>query len=553
MIDPNHGATEAGTGIDLLPRNHVCPGCASLCAASQDRYALIAYIEVNRRRVKIAVMDKYVKKILEANVYDAAVQTPLDPARNLSQRLKVNVLLKREDLQPVFSFKVRGAYNKISRLPEEKRKKGVVTASAGNHAQGVALAAQRLGIRATIVMGENTPSIKVNAVKSFGGEVILHGDTYDEAAALARTLAEKKGYTYVHPFDDDDVIAGQGTIGLEILRQHTGNLDAVYVPVGGGGLITGIGAYVKYRRPNTRIIGVECEGSDAMCRALEAGRRVSLKAEELDQFADGTAVLQVGRKTFDLAKSVVDEVVTVSIDEICAAVKDIFEDTRVIAEPSGALAVAGMKNHVSRGQSVVALVSGANVNFDRLRHISERTEVGEKREILLGVTIPEKAGSFHRFCSTIGKRSITEFNYRFAADDSAEVLVGIQTNPGEDRQRLIRKLERHYRVEDLSANEVAVLHVRHMVGGVAEIENEKLFRFEFPEKPGALLKFLTVLGNKFNISMFHYRNHGSAYGRVLVGVQVPDTEMKPFLAQLSNINYRFWNETDNPAYHQFLK
>ena len=501
----------------------------------------------------IVVMDRYVRKILEANVYEAAVQTPLDRAKALSKRLGSDILLKREDLQPVFSFKIRGAYNRIHRLEESARARGVITASAGNHAQGVALAAQRLGCDAHIVMGENTPSIKIDAVKSFGGRVILHGDSYDEAALHARELSKREGYTYVHPFDDEDVIAGQGTIGMEILRQHTGRLDAVYVPVGGGGLIGGIGAYIKYLRPQTKIIGVECEGSAGMRAAMDAGRRVTLKAEELDQFADGTSVRQVGRETFRLARKVVDTVVTVNIDEICAAIKDIFEDTRVIAEPSGALAVAGLKNHISEGETAVAVISGANVNFDRLRHISERTEVGEQREILLGVTIPEKAGSFRQFCSTIGKRSITEFNYRYASEGQAHVLVGIQTTPGEDRGRVIEKLRQRYEVVDLSANEVAVLHVRHMVGGVACIEDEKLFRFEFPEKPGALLKFLTVLGNRFNISMFHYRNHGSAYGRVLVGIQVPDGEMKAFLKDLGNINYRFWNETNNPAYQQFLR
>ena len=498
-------------------------------------------------------MDKYVKKILEANVYDVADQTPLDSANNLSARLGATVLLKREDLQPVFSFKVRGAYNKISQLSEDAKARGVITASAGNHAQGVALAAARLGIHAHIVMGENTPSIKANAVRSFGGQVILYGDSYDEAAVHAATLAKQQGYTYVHPFDDEDVIAGQGTIGVEILRQHTAALDAIYVPVGGGGLISGIGAYVKYLRPGTRIVGVECEGSDAMKRALAAGRRISLKADELDQFADGTAVRQVGRRTFALAKRVIDDVITVSIDEICAAIKDIFEDTRVIAEPAGALAVAGAKNQARRGETVVALVTGANVNFDRLRHISERTEVGEKREILLGVTIPEKPGSFRRFCSIIGKRSITEFNYRYSDSVSAQVLVGVQTTPGEDRQGLIDRLARYYEVIDLSANEVAVLHVRHMVGGVSGIRGEKVYRFDFPEKPGALLKFLTVLGNDFNISMFHYRNHGAAYGRVLVGIQVPKNQQAQFERQLSNIEYRYWDETANPAYDQFLR
>jgi len=330
-------------------------------------------------------------------------------------------------------------------------------------------------------------------------------------------------------------------------------LDAIYVPVGGGGLISGIGAYVKYLRPGVRIIGVECEGSDAMQRALASGRRVTIKKEELDQFADGTAVRQVGKKTFALAERVIDEVITVSIDEICAAVKDIFEDTRVIAEPAGALAVAGLKNHAKQGETVIALVSGANVNFDRLRHISERTEVGEKREILLGVSIPEKPGSFRRFCSLIGKRSITEFNYRYADHSRAQVLVGIQTEPGEDRSRLISKVARRYKVTDLSANEAAVLHVRHMVGGVSNIPDEKLYRFEFPEKPGALLKFLTVLGDGFNISMFHYRNHGAAYGRVLVGIQVLSSQRKEFERQLSSIEYRYWDETGNTAYDQFLR
>lgn len=497
-------------------------------------------------------MEKYVKKILEANVYDVAEETPLDAAPNLSERLGVNVLLKREDLQPVFSFKIRGAYNRISQLTQAQRDKGVITASAGNHAQGVAMAATKLGITAHVVMGENTPSIKIDAVKAFGGHAILHGDSYDDAAAHAHDLSAKHGYTYVHPFDDTDVIAGQGTIGMEILRQTRDPIDAIYVPVGGGGLIGGIGAYVKYLQPDCRIIGVECEGSAGMAAALEAGRRVTLKAEDLDQFADGTSVRQVGKETFALAKKVVDEVITVSIDEICAGIKDLFEDTRVLAEPSGALAVAGLKRHAKQGENVVAIVSGANVNFDRLRHISERTEVGEKREMLLGVTIPEKPGSFRRFCSDIGKRSITEFNYRYAADGEAHVLVGIQTGVGEDRSRLIDKLSQRYEVTNLSDNEVAVLHVRHMVGGVANIENEKLFRFEFPEKPGALLKFLTVLGNDFNISMFHYRNHGSAYGRVLVGIQIPDREMPQFLKRLKSIGYRYWNETENAAYRQFL-
>lgn len=501
---------------------------------------------------RILRVEKYVKKILEANVYDVAIQTPLEMAPLLSSRTGSEVLLKREDMQPVFSFKIRGAYNKISRLTPKARKKGVITASAGNHAQGVAMAATTLGIRSRIVMGENTPSIKIDAVKAFGGEVILHGDTYDEAAGFARKEATRTGATYIHPFDDADVIAGQGTIGMEIMRQYTGSLDAVYVPVGGGGLIGGIGAFVKYLQPECKIIGVECEGSAGMSAALKAGRRVSLRAEDLDQFADGTSVRQVGKETFALAKQVVDEVITVTVDEICAAIKDLFEDTRTIAEPSGALAVAGLKKHGLKGKTVVAVVSGANVNFDRLRHISERTEVGERRELLLGVSIPEKVGSFRKFCSAIGKRSITEFNYRYAHGGPAHVLVGVQTSAAEDKSKLIMKLSERYEVQDLSDNEVAVVHVRHMVGGVAKIEDEKLFRFEFPEKPGALLKFLDLLGNEFNISMFHYRNHGSAFGRVLVGIQIPAGRMKYFLGQLDKINYRYWNESGNPAYRQFL-
>lgn len=500
-------------------------------------------------------MDRYVKKILEANVYEVADETPLDAAPLLTKRLGNHVYLKREDLQSIFSFKVRGAYNRIRRLKEKEKKKGVITASAGNHAQGVALAAGKLGIGAHIVMGENTPEIKTQAVKTLGAKVILHGDNYDEASDHAMRLARARGYTYIHPFDDPDVIAGQGTIGVEILRQHNADIDVIFVPVGGGGLIGGIGAYVKYLKPKTRIVGVECAGSACMSRSLKSGRRIVLSVDELDQFADGTAVRQVGKETFRLAKRVIDEVITVSIDEICAAIKDIFEDTRSISEPSGALAVAGLKKYVERGyrnKTLIALVSGSNVNFDRLRHISERTEVGEKREMLLGVTIPEKPGSFKQFCSQIGKRSITEFNYRYAHEGDAHVLVGIQTAEGEDRGRLISRLEKRYRVQDLSDNEVAVLHVRHMVGGVADISHEKLFRFEFPEKPGALLRFLTVLGNDYNISMFHYRNHGSSYGRVLAGIQIPDNQMKAFEKNLERIGYPYWNETMNPAYRIFL-
>ena len=501
----------------------------------------------------------YIKKILAADVYDVAEQTQLDLATGLSRRLGRQVLLKREDQQPVYSFKLRGAYNRIKKLDAATRAKGVITASAGNHAQGVALAARQLRINAVVVMGRNTPDIKVQAVARLGARIILHGDSYDEAAAHARKLCEAHGYTYVQPFNDPDVIAGQGTVGMEILRQYTDELEAIFVPVGGGGLISGVGTFVKYLRPGVKIIGVEAEGSACMWAALQAGKRVRLNPDELDQFADGTAVLQVGTETFKLAKQCVDEVIRVTTDEICAAIKDIFEDTRTISEPSGALAVAGLKRYLARAQSrsippqtYVAVVSGSNVNFDRLRHISERTEIGEGRELLLGVTIPEKPGSFRQFCAAIGKRNITEFNYRYASSLGAQVLVGIQTHP-QDRDLVLGRLASRYSLVDLSENEVAVLHVRHMVGGRAEgVEQERLFRFEFPERPGALLRFLTGLGKDFNISMFHYRNHGSAYGRVLVGIQVPKTEVSRFEASLADIGFRWWDETENPAYRLFL-
>lgn len=505
------------------------------------------------------MQNKYIKKILEADVYDVAIQSPMEQAQVLSERLESEVFLKREDLQPVFSFKLRGAYNKIRQLDVASRKRGVITASAGNHAQGVAMAAQKLNTRAVIVMGKNTPSIKVEAVRRWGARVILFGESYDQAAAHAAALCEDRGYTYVHPFDDPEVIAGQGTIGMEILQQHTGGIDAIFLPVGGGGLICGVGTYIKYLRPEVKIIGVESEGAASMWAALDAGKRVKLDPDELDQFADGTATLQVGKENFKLAKDCVDEVIRVNTDEICAAIKDIFEDTRTISEPSGALSIAGMKKYLERadepkGQRCVAVVSGANVNFDRLRHISERTEIGERREILLCVTIPEQPGSFRKFCHAIGKRAITEFNYRYADKNSAQVLVGVQTNADyADKKALLEKLGRKYSLIDLSENEVAVLHIRHMVGGRSMgLNNERLFRFEFPERPGALLRFLTGIGSRHNISMFHYRNHGSAWARVLVGVQAADDEMMSLRRELRDIGYRFWEETDNPAYRLLL-
>jgi threonine dehydratase len=526
-------------------------------------------------------VEKYVKKILASRVYDVAVETPLQPARNLSRRLGSQVLLKREDMQPVFSFKVRGAYNKIANLSEAERALGVITASAGNHAQGVALAARELGARALIVMGRNTPSIKVNAVRDLGAKVVLHGDGYDEAAAHARELVEREGYVYVHPFDDPDVIAGQGTVGMEILNQHPGRPDAIFVPVGGGGLIAGIGAYVKYLSPATRVIGVEAEGSACMTAALAAGRRVRLPFETLDLFADGTSVAQAGKETFRIARRCVDATVTVSTDEICAAIKDLFDDTRAIAEPSGALAVAGMKKWCDgrrkgvarraataekRGGAgkvstprLVAVVSGANVNFDRLRHISERAEVGEQREVVLAVTIPEEKGSFRKFCRALGRHPVSEFNYRYATDREAHVFVGIEVGDPADRHDVIGFLQgAGYAVADLTDNETAKLHVRHMVGGRASGgKRELLYRFEFPERPGALLRFLSVLGTGWNITMFHYRNHGAAWGRVLAGFEVPDgslaAERRRLTEYLARIGYRYREETGNPAYELFLR
>jgi threonine dehydratase len=507
------------------------------------------------------MLERYVKKILSSRVYDVALETPLQPARRLSARTNHRVLLKREDMQPVFSFKIRGSHNKIAQLTAEDQARGVIAASAGNHAQGVALSAQRLGLKAIVVMGRNTPSIKVNAVRELGARVVLHGDGFDEAKAHADELVTQHGYTFVHPFDDVDVIAGQGTVGMEIMNQHAGAPDAIFVPVGGGGLIAGISAYVKYLSPATRIVGVEAEGSACLSAAMQAGRRVKLPYESLDLFADGVSVAQVGKETFKVARRCVDQVITVSTDEICAAVKDLFDDTRAIAEPSGALAVAGLKRYVEAagaghsGHSLVAVVSGANVNFDRLRHISERAEVGEQREVILGVTIPEQRGSFRQFCRALGKRSVSEFNYRYARDDEAHVYVGLQVSALDDRRGVVTGLERAgYRVQDMTENEAAKLHVRHMVGGrTLGGKSELLYRFEFPERPGALLKFLSVLGTQWNITMFHYRNHGAAWGRVLVGFEAGDDNRRDLTAYLKRVGYRYWEETDNPAYQLFLR
>ena len=504
------------------------------------------------------MLETYVKKILSSRVYEVADETPLTRAATLSQRLGVDVRLKREDLQSVFSFKLRGAYNKISQLPADELARGVITASAGNHAQGVALAAQRLGIKATIVMGRNTPSIKVNAVRARGAKVILHGDSYDQASAHAAAMAAAERLVYVPPYDDVDVIAGQGTIGMEIVNQYPGDLDSIFVPVGGGGLIAGIAAYVKYLHPKTKVIGVEAEGSACLYAARQAGKRVRLPADTLDLFADGVSVAQVGAAPFKIAKHYVDDVVLVNTDEICAAIKDVFEDARCVSEPAGALAIAGMKRYLARAsgiESAVAIVSGANVNFDRLRHISERAELGEEREAILAAKIDEQPGSFLRFCKALGRRAITEFNYRSADADSAHIYVGLGVDSQADREAVVKSLqEKHYGVLDMTDNEAAKLHVRHMVGGRSpEGIDELLYRFEFPERPGALLQFLTGLGQRWNISLFHYRNHGSAWGRVLVGFTASKKDQPALNKYLRQIGYRFWSEQDNPAYKMFLQ
>jgi threonine dehydratase len=505
-----------------------------------------------------ALLASYVRRILGARVYDIAIETPLDEARQLSKRLGNRVLLKREDLQPVFSFKLRGAYNKVMQLSPEELARGVIAASAGNHAQGLALTAQTLGIKATIVMPRTTPQIKVDAVRSRGAKVVLHGDTFDEASKHARQLVEEKGLVYIHPYDDPDVIAGQGTIAMEILRQHPGRLDAVFVPVGGGGLCAGVAAYIKYVRPEVKVYAVEPEDAACLKAAMEAGERVVL--EHVGIFADGVAVAQIGEETFRVLRHAIDGVITASTDEICAAIKDIFDDTRSIAEPAGALALAGLKKYVEQngcsGQVLLAIDSGANTNFDRLRYISERTEIGEKREAILAVTIPERPGSFKSFCSLLGKRNITEFNYRYADNQSAQIFVGVAVAAGGgDREELKAHLVDHgYPVLDLTDNEMAKLHIRHLVGGraPAAVADERIYRFEFPERPGALLNFLSHLGARWNISLFHYRNHGAADGRVLVGLQVPNGDSPALRQFLDTLGYPWQEETENPAYQRFL-
>lgn len=500
----------------------------------------------------------YLERILNARVYDVARQTPLERAGQLSRRLGNEVYLKREDLQPVFSFKLRGAYNKLYQLGLQSALEQVIAVSAGNHAQGVALAARKLGIKATIVMPGTTPPIKVAAVKALGARIELHGDSVDEAYAHARALAGEHDWPLIHPYDDGDVIAGQGTVAAELLRQHENALHAVFVPVGGGGLIAGMAAYIKALRPGIEVIGVEPHDAACLQAALQAGRRVKLPAVGL--FVDGVAVRQVGREPFRLARRFVDRVVTVDTDEVCAAIRDIFEDTRSIAEPAGALAVAGMKryaaDHGPQGSSLAAVVSGANMNFDRLRHVSERAELGEQREMLMAVEIPEQPGSFRAFCRALGKRGVTEFNYRYADTERAYIFVGVElSRGGEEREAILGKLRgKGYTVTDMSDNEMAKLHVRYMVGGhPPALSHERLLRLEFPERPGALLNFLQHLQPQWNISLFHYRNHGAAYGRVLVGLQIPAPDMKRLLSSLRAVGYTYWDETDNPAYRLFLQ
>lgn len=498
----------------------------------------------------------YLQKILTARVYDVAIETPLQPAPQLSTRLGHKVLLKREDLQPVFSFKLRGAYNKMAQLTPEQLKRGVICASAGNHAQGVALSAQKLGTTAIIVMPVTTPPIKIDAVARRGGKVVLHGVSFDEACAEALARAKTQGLTFIHPYDDPDVIAGQGTIAMEILRQHQAPIDAIFVAIGGGGMIGGIAAYVKRVRPDIKIIGVEPVDAASMHESLKANRRIKLSHVGL--FADGVAVKHVGKEGFRLARQYVDDIILCDTDAICAALKDVFDDTRAILEPAGALAIAGMKHYAARSkkpnQTLVAIACGANMNFDRLRFVAERAELGEQREAVFAATIPEKPGSFRTFLDLLGQRQITEFNYRYADNKAAHVFVGVTIQNRDEATALLKSLRQHdIATLDLHDNEMAKLHIRHMVGGRASAENETLYRFEFPERPGALRNFLQAIGGQWNISLFHYRNHGADYGRVLVGLQAPPADKKLLQKFLQQLGYPYTDESDNPAYRMFLR
>lgn len=498
----------------------------------------------------------YLKRILTSKVYDVAIETALEIAPQVSARTGNTILLKREDTQPVFSFKIRGAYNKMANLTAAELKRGVIAASAGNHAQGVALSAKRLGCRAVIVMPVTTPQVKVDAVRGYGGEVVLFGDSFSDSAEHARELEKKEKLTFVHPFDDPDVIAGQGTVGMEILRQHSGPIDAIFVAIGGGGLIAGVAAYIKQLRPDIKIIGVQTVDSDAMVRSVKAGRRITLT--DVGLFSDGTAVKQVGLETFRLVREYVDDFVLVDTDAICAAIKDVFQDTRSVLEPAGALALAGAKRYAAehnwKGKTVVAITCGANMNFDRLRFVADRADVGQAREAVFALSIPEKRGSFLRLCEAVGTRSVTEFNYRIADAENAHVFVGLQITSIAEQERLANTFRKKgFPTLDLSGNEMAKTHLRYMVGGRSSLaEHEMLFRFEFPERPGALTRFLSAMNPEWNISLFHYRNQGDDYGRILVGIQVPPADKKIFKAFLDGLGYPYWNETDNPAYKLFL-
>ena len=503
------------------------------------------------------LQEEYIKRILSARVYDVSAETRLHEAPQLSRRLNNSVWLKREDEQQIFSFKCRGAFNRIYKLMQEQTVPGVIAASAGNHAQGVALAASKLGIPSVIVMPQTTPGIKVEAVRTLGGEAILHGDDFDAALAYALTLVEERGFPFIHPFDDPNTIAGQGTVGVELCRQHPGPLDVIFLPVGGGGLAAGVSVYLKYLRPEVRIVGVEPVDSASMHDSLAADERVVLP--QVGLFADGVAVKQVGKFSFEVCREFLDEVILVTVDEMSNAIKDIFSETRTLTEPAGALAVAGMKRYAQErnitGQTFIAINSGANINFDRLRHVVERVEIGDSREALLAVTIPEKPGSFLQFCNIIGRRGITEYNYRYAANEVANVFAGIELRGGaEERAVLIKDLEAGgYTVLDMTHNDTAKLHLRHMVGGHAALADERIYRFVFPERPGALLDFLTAMGNRWNITLFHYRNHGAAYSRVLVGMSVPDEEQGELDLVIEKLGFQSEDESDNAAYQMFMR
>jgi threonine dehydratase len=534
-------------------------------ASAASKGSMTAFILRSERRElhynEPIMRPDYLKKILTSRVYDLAIETPLELAPNLSQRTGNRIYFKREDMQSVFSFKLRGAYNKMAHLPATQLKRGVICASAGNHAQGVALSASTLGCRAVIVMPTTTPAVKIDAVRARGGEVVLHGDSYSDAHQHALILEKKHKLCFVHPFDDPDVIAGQGTIGMEILRQHPGPIHAVFVAVGGGGLISGVAAYIKAVRPEVKVIGVQTTDSDAMTRSLASGRRVML--QDVGLFSDGTAVKQVGEETFRLAREYVDEMILVDTDAVCAAIKDVFTDTRSILEPAGALAIAGAKAYVDRfkqnkkplrNETLVAIACGANMNFDRLGFVAERAQVGEAKEAVFAVTIPEELGSFRRFCQTIGPRAVTEFNYRISDSREAHVFVGLQIANRDEPERISKQFRKQgFKTIDLTQDELAKQHVRHLVGGKSALaNNELMYRFEFPERPGALIRFLDSLAPNWNISLFHYRNQGGDVGRVLVGLQVPRAEMKRFRDFLATLGYRYWDESENPAYRLFL-